>query len=82
MHLLHGAVYVHHHNIAAHFVSILPCTIHHFSPHTQAKKYLPSFFCGDADNPETRTDAGEQGERGEGSSELGIAVFAVGEPAN
>ena len=44
-------------------------------------KYLPSFVCGDADNPETRTDAGEQGERGEGSSELGVAVFAVGEPA-
>ena len=50
-------------------------TMHH-SPHLD----LLAFACEDVDNPETRTDD-EQGERGESSSELGIAVHAVGGPA-
>lgn len=48
----------------------------HHSPHLD----LLAFACGDGDNPETRTDD-EQGERGESSSELGIAVHPLGEPA-
>ena len=50
----------------------------HLTPHKCLG--LPAFVCEDVDNPETRAD-GEHGERGESSSELGIATFAVGEPA-
>lgn len=56
--------------------SLLYC--HHHSP--LKRLGLPAFACEDAGNPVTRTD-GEHGERGESSSELGVATFAVGEPA-
>ena len=48
----------------------------HRSPHL----HLLAFACEDVDNPVTRAD-GEHGERGESSSELGVAVHAVGKPA-
>ena len=52
----------------------------HITMHRSPHLHLLAFACGDGDNPETRAD-GEHGERGESSSELGIATFAVGEPA-
>ena len=47
---------------------------------THNKLYSLAFVCEDVDDPVTRAD-GEHGEGGESSLELGIAVFAVAEPA-
>ena len=51
-----------------------------FPPHTGKKLYSLAFVGEDVDDPVTRAD-GEHGEVGESSLELGIAVFAVEEPA-
>ena len=55
-------------------VSLLYC---HAPPYPSN---VPAFACEDAGNPVTRAD-GEHGERGESSSELGVATFAAAVPA-
>ena len=82
MHLLHGAVYVHHPTLSltSYIPPVFQCTVQQFSPHTGNKLYSLAFVCEDDDDPVTRAD-GEHGEGSESSLELGIAVFAVAEPA-
>ena len=69
-------------NIATHFVHPSHLSMYHttLSPHTGKKLYSLAFVGKDVDDPVTRAD-GEHGEVGESSLELGIAVFAVDEPA-